>query len=874
MKKITVILIVSLLLFNLFLIIPEPLTPVPKVSALRYGMDTDLSTVDARINGSGSPAGVGDVNGDGFDDFIISDRQNSDNAQYSGKVFLFFGKSSGWSMDMNLSHSEASFHGEYYGNYAGLSAEGAGDVNGDGLDDILIGSPYYAAGGWSRGAVYVIFGKTSGWAENVNLSKADASFIGAFNNQRIGFLAEPLGDVNADGFDDFIVSNGGKPYLFFGKSSGWTMNTTVSDADASFVGENPGDNAGSSVAGVGDVNKDGFDDFIIGAPLNKEAANNAGKIYLILGKSIGWSTDTDLGDSLASFTGEAANNRVGDRQIGDLDGAGDINGDGYYDFMIGAGLVSQGYNNNGKVYIILGKSSGWSRGTSLADADASYIGEGGNHRAGTSVTGAGDVNSDGYDDMVISSPYASQGWVGTSYVILGKNSGWVKNNGLENASASFNGASGDQYTGLPVRGAGDVNGDGHNDILIGAWGSISHTYLVFLEFNFGPQVVFSVNAYCDPGCSEEIVRTEVEHTVYVQLDGLDENATNEDMAAVNVNVTSGSMDSIRLYLIETDLNSGIYRGSFKISDNTNPGQRNINATVGDNITISSVKDPGKSVDLEVSVPVQIRPLTDKNDVLEDDFYYMTYHAIGYNTVSSWTFESNASWLSWDTAAHNISGTPNNGDVGTYWVRLNITDGLGHFDEHLFNVKVQNTPPQILNEDNSTAFEDELYTVDYESGDESQGDAHWWMDTNASWLSLNPDTGNLSGTPYNRDRGPYWVNITIDDGNNATAWSNFSLEVIDTNDVPVILTEDVFSVLEDEYYEVDYEATDIDGPTTFQWYLETSAKWLAIDNGTGVLNGTPSNDDVGSHYVNVTVVDERNGSTSSNFTLGVINVKQT
>jgi hypothetical protein len=82
---------------------------------------------------------------------------------------------------------------------------------------------------------------------------------------------------------------------------------------------------------------------------------------------------------------------------------------------------------------------------------------------------------------------------------------------------------------------------------------------------------------------------------------------------------------------------------------------------------------------------------------------------------------------------------------------------------------------------------------------------------------------------------------------------------------------VFAVHEDEYYEVDYEAIDIDGPTTFQWYLETSAKWLAIDNGTGVLNGTPSNDDVGSHYVNVTVVDERNGSTSSNFTLGVINV---
>ena len=133
----------------------------------------------------------------------------------------------------------------------------------------------------------------------------------------------------------------------------FTMDTGLSLSDASFFGESAGDSSSSSVSGVGDVNGDGFDDFIIGAPINAQNDPNGGQTYLILGRSSGWSMDTDLSLSNASFIGEATFDSSGDS----VSGVGDVNGDGFDDFLIGASFNSQGGVGAGQSYLIFGEVS-------------------------------------------------------------------------------------------------------------------------------------------------------------------------------------------------------------------------------------------------------------------------------------------------------------------------------------------------------------------------------------------------------------------------------------------------------------------------------------------------------------------------------------
>jgi hypothetical protein len=174
--------------------------------------------------------------------------------------------------------------------------------------------------------------------------------------------------------------------------------------------------AGHFVAGAGDVNGDGFDDFIIGAEYDDDGGSNAGQTYLILGKASGWAMDTDLSAASASFWGEDANDNSGDS----VAGAGDVNGDGYDDFLIGAYGDDDGGSSAGQTYLILGKASGWAMDTDLSAASASFWGEDAGDDSGTSVAGAGDVNGDGYDDFIIGANGDDDGstYAGQTYLIL------------------------------------------------------------------------------------------------------------------------------------------------------------------------------------------------------------------------------------------------------------------------------------------------------------------------------------------------------------------------------------------------------------------------------------------------------------------------
>ncbi len=215
------------------------------------------------------------------------------------------------------------------------------------------------------------------------------------------------------------------------------------------------------------------------------------------------------------------------------------------------------------------------------------------------------------------------------------------------------------------------------------------------------------------------------------------------------------------------------------------------------------------------------------------------------------------------------------DIGTHTHQFYASDGKYNFFTALVNKPdVYNTPPNIITENNLIAFEDTYYEVNYEYEDidiENVGQLGTWnYSTNASWLVFSRTTAILNGTPTNYDVREYWVNITVNDTEGGLDFTNFTLTVINVNDPPIIITEDIIMAQVDKFYEVDYNAIDIDSPLSKQrWSLDTNASWLKIDFTNGILNGTPTISDSGWYNVNVSVDDGDGSQDWHEFILTVI-----
>lgn len=478
---------------------------------------------DAAADATGfSVANIGDVNGDGIDDVAVGVLRGDSGAPDGGDVYVIFGKATGFPATINLANFGAAdgfvVGGDETGDFAGFSVAGAGDLNGDGIADLVVGALYGDDGGSNAGEAYVIFGRAGPIRSAIDLGSlaANDGFViqGDRSGDHAGRSVAVAGDINGDGVDDLIVGafrgdnrglDAGEAYVVYGIAGLTRPNLDLSSLSAAqgfaIEGDSPGDLAGFSAAGVGDINGDGIDDIAIGSRDNDEGGPNAGAAYVLFGRA-GTARPTVNLAALSptdgfKITGAAAFDELGTS----VSGAGDINGDGIDDLVIGAPGNDATAPDAGAAYVIFGRS-GASRETvylnALGASDGFAIfGEADGDSLGNSVSGAGDVNGDGLQDLLVSALYSDGGGVkaGATYVILGQLGGIRSDLSVANLAGReglvIQGAAAGDYSGRAVSGAGDVNGDGIDDLLVGATGNdaggdfAGATYVIFGNHNFG-----------------------------------------------------------------------------------------------------------------------------------------------------------------------------------------------------------------------------------------------------------------------------------------------------------------------------------------------------------------------------------------------------
>jgi hypothetical protein len=475
-----------------------------------------LNGINANDRNGWSVASAGDVNGDGLADIIIGMPTNDTNGNNAGAAYVVFGDSSGTVADLtDILAGSGGFviNGESAGDEAGLAVSGGADVNGDGLADVVIGAPFADPNGTESGKAYVVFGKSDTATvelSDITLGTDSRGFVmnGTSEYDRAGGSLL-LADVNGDGLADVVIGEPEKTtddfynffgskasdpnfaYVMFGKTDTGAVELAdiADDANAGGFAIIPSGNRnvfidfpwGNAIMPSGDINSDGLLDFIITSTIFNGDGN-----YLIFGKVGGDSINP--GSGLKITTGisgtEFFGYHNGDWTFNTAPGfltspLGDINADGLNDIALLAtdsGCCSEW--SHPRAYVIFGTSDDSDIDLSVVETgsggfviynDASNVSFADTDIIYGAVGGAGDINGDGYDDMLIGDPYATNE-NGRVYVVYGKSdtdamylSDIVSGNG-----GFYSDSNGSDALAYQLASAGDVNGDGIADMLLGA----------------------------------------------------------------------------------------------------------------------------------------------------------------------------------------------------------------------------------------------------------------------------------------------------------------------------------------------------------------------------------------------------------------------
>lgn len=425
--------------------LPQAVTPAP-FSPLSHtpSWTAEGDQIDAELG----YMAAGDFNGDGFGDVAVGIDKFSNEYEGAGAAFLYYGSSQGLSKTPGWSAEGDQAWEHFAGRWQSL---GAGDFNGDGYSDVIIGAQTYDGDKVDEGRAWIYYGSPTGPSSEPGWTAEIDQAVALFG-QSVG----TAGDVNGDGYDDAFVGaltydatlvDQAAVFLFYGSPTG---PKTVPDWQG--LGVESGSRYGAAAATAGDVNGDGFDDFVVGERWYTGGTTYQGRVYLYLGSADGLARDAAwIYQPWQAYA-------TSGMSVGT---AGDVNGDGFSDLILDVHRWHRTMSDQGRSLVFYGSASGM-------PAEPSWSVEGDEYGAllGLTNSAAGDVNGDGYDDVIVgASGYQTDaGWqAGAAYLYLGTPGGlsrspaWTAYGDQNNAQFGY------------VQGAGDVDRDGYDDVLIAAY---------------------------------------------------------------------------------------------------------------------------------------------------------------------------------------------------------------------------------------------------------------------------------------------------------------------------------------------------------------------------------------------------------------------
>lgn len=478
---------------------------IKNINLANLTSNTGISVILGSTIANISVSNAGDVNGDGYSDVLIGQTTNNAYLIFGGSNLPDITPANLFSLNYGAAFAQIYSASGGPAIFDVIPVAGAGDVNNDGYADMIVGIPniaqmcyggnlnyyqYYGISFISYGGPNIV-GTTL--SENILITDPTTCNYPTFSNTALGYSVSGIGDFNKDGYSDVAISSkdNSNVYIIFGDSTLNNINVNSLTSSQGFTIST--DYKATQVSGIGDINNDGYADIIIGASsATPSLKSQAGISYVIYGVANSSTQYSSLSTStLTSSQGFSISGAYSYDNSGySVAKAGDVNGDGYADIIIGAPIVTSSYSTTFKsaAYIIYGgvnltninlASLKPSQGISIISS--SYA-----DQFGYSVSSAGDFNKDGYADMIVGAPLTNvtieRGTLtnaGAAYIIFGGAS--LSNINLADLDSSqiitLASNNNNDKLGVSVSGGGDINGDGYNDVIIGT--ALGASYIVY-----------------------------------------------------------------------------------------------------------------------------------------------------------------------------------------------------------------------------------------------------------------------------------------------------------------------------------------------------------------------------------------------------------